>query len=165
MSLRFVSGIVFPKNVSALFHVVALVFRQLSLKYFANKFTFLCLNTKKAIQFRKKHPIIKCCFFAQYTVLFQCSFVKWPKVMNFFFNAFCCFDLSDLSVMARQVNTVLCSAMGCYSTTHCCLHDQSVHTTGGLYCNIYTYIYFTVNHVIMIANWKKHTICSKSVRE
>ncbi len=32
--------------------------------------------------------------------------------------------------MARQVNTILCSAMGKHSTTYCCLHDQSVHTTG-----------------------------------
>lgn len=145
-------------NVSALFHVVSLVFRQLSLKYYANKFIFLRLNTKKAIQFRKKHPIIKCCFFAQYTVVtraFSVFICEMTQSDEFVLNAFCCFDLSDLSVMARQVNTVLCSAMGCYSTTHCCLHDQSVHTTGGLYCNTYIHIYFTVNHVIIIVNWKK----------
>lgn len=41
-----------------------------------------------------------------------------------------CSFLTDLSVMVRQVNTVLCSEVGSYSTTHCCLYDQSVPTTG-----------------------------------
>lgn len=44
--------------------------------------------------------------------------------------------LLDLPVMARQVNTVLCSSMGSHSTTYCCLHDQSVHITGLVYSNI-----------------------------
>lgn len=41
--------------------------------------------------------------------------------------------LADLSVMARQVNPILCSPVGSHSTTHCCLYDQSVHSTGKLY--------------------------------
>lgn len=41
--------------------------------------------------------------------------------------------LTDIPVMARQVNAILCSAVGSYSTTHCCLHDQSVHTAGIIY--------------------------------
>lgn len=32
--------------------------------------------------------------------------------------------------MARQVNTILCNAVGRNSTTYSCLHDQSVSTTG-----------------------------------
>lgn len=34
--------------------------------------------------------------------------------------------------MVRQVNAVLCSEVGSYSTIHCCLYDQSVPTTGEL---------------------------------
>lgn len=43
-----------------------------------------------------------------------------------------CSSPTDLSVMVRQVNAVLCSEVGCYSTIHCCLYDQSVPTTGEL---------------------------------
>lgn len=46
------------------------------------------------------------------------------------FLLYVCSFLTDLSVMVRQVNTVLCSEVGSYSTTHCCLYDQSVPTTG-----------------------------------
>jgi len=42
--------------------------------------------------------------------------------------------VTGLSVMAWQVNTILCGAMGSHSTTYCCLHDQSVHTTGNCVC-------------------------------
>lgn len=35
--------------------------------------------------------------------------------------------------MVRQVNAVLCSEVGGYSTTHWCLYDQSVPPTGKVF--------------------------------
>lgn len=58
--------------------------------------------------------------------------------------------------MARQVNTFSCSAVGCYSTTHCHLHDQSVHTTGGLY----VLFFFVFLHATIILKYGKNIQCA-----
>lgn len=82
--------------------------------------------------------------------------MKWPKVITQVLINPVVFNLLDLPVMARQVNTFLCSAMGCYSTTHCHLHDQSVHTTGGL-----SLIVFACGNDIQVEN---HVQCSVKVK-
>lgn len=56
---------------------------------------------------------------------------KWRSFLKIISSLLCVFPfLTDLSDMVRQVNTVLCSEVGSYSTTHWCLYDQSVPPTG-----------------------------------
>lgn len=70
--------------------------------------------------------------------------------------AFLYFFVTDLSVMARQVNTILCSAVGCHSTTHCCLHDQSVHTTG----IFFSFLFIPPMYYIVICSVKSENVSS-----
>lgn len=77
-----------------------------------------------------KHEMLRSCPLSLY--LHKVKVTLFQRLPFIFF-------VTDLSVMARQVNAVLCSAVGSHSTTHCCLHDQSVHTTGKVF--IYSFIY------------------------
>lgn len=70
------------------------------------------------------------------------------------------FSVTDLSVMARQVNAVLCSAVGSHSTTHCCLHDQSVHTTGKVF--IYLFIHSLI-YIFFICSGKMPIVVTKEI--
>lgn len=76
-------------------------------------------------------------WYFKYSLWFLSAVVcVWPITRQVFskrsFLLCLCSSPTDLSVMVRQVNAVLCSEVGSYSTTHCCLHDQSVPPTGEL---------------------------------
>lgn len=62
---------------------------------------------------------------------------------------------SDLSDMAGQVNTVLCSAVGINSAIYCFIHDQSVHTTGN-YFEVFLNHYLKVISLLNKGHQKKY---------